>query len=240
MEEAKQAQAFHIGIPDFAVVVLIGVSGSGKSTFSRKHFLPSEILSSDTFRAFVSDDENDQTATEDAFEALHYVASVRLRRRKLVVIDATNVQAEARKPLLDLAARYDCLPIAIVMDVPEAVCHARNRERSDRQFGPHVVASQSRRLRQALRGLRSEGFRYVFTLDGSRIENAVINREPTWTDRRTDRGPFDIIGDVHGCYEELVVLLGKLGYAPESPGTPWAGANISGLSMDPKIHVRRI
>ena len=197
------------------MVVLVGVSGSGKSTFALKHFLPSEILSSDAFRALVSDDENDQGATRDAFDALHYVGAIRLRRRKLIVIDATNVQPEARKPLLELAAAHDCLCVALVMDVPERVCQERNRDRADRQFGPHVIVNQSRQLRQSLRSLKREGFRYIHILSPAQIENVTIKRIPLWTDRRSETGPFDMIGDVHGCYDELIELLSRLGYAPQ-------------------------
>src|SRR5690348_16767776 len=99
----EQPDTFTLSIPDFAVVLLMGVSGSGKSTFATRHFQRSEILSSDAFRLMVSDDENDQAATKDAFDALHTIADIRLRRRKMVVVDATNVQPEARKPLLELA-----------------------------------------------------------------------------------------------------------------------------------------
>ena len=196
------------------MVVLIGVSGSGKSTFARRHFLPGEMLSSDAFRALVSDDENDQGATRDAFDALHYVAAIRLRRRKLVVIDATNVQPESRKPLLELAAAHDCLCVALVLDVPERVCQERNRLRPDRQFGPHVVANQHRQFRQSLRNLKREGFRYVHILGPAQIETAQMTRVPLWTDRRQEHGPFDIIGDIHGCYDELTELLTRLGYTP--------------------------
>jgi predicted kinase len=141
-------------IPDFALVLLIGVSGSGKSTFAARHFLPTEVLGSDAFRAWVSDDESSLEATGDAFDALNHVASIRLRRRRLVVVDATNVQPEARKPHLDLAAQHDALAVAIVLDVPEAVCQARNRARPERDFSPHVVRNQSQQLRRSLRGLR--------------------------------------------------------------------------------------
>ncbi len=212
---------FNIQIPDLALVVLVGVSGSGKSTFAAQHFLRSEILSSDAFRAMVGDDENDQTATTDAFDALHYLAAIRLRRRKLAVIDATNVQPEARKPLIELANWHDCLAVAIVLNVPERVCQARNRARTDRQFGPHVVANQLRQLRQGLRSLKREGFRYVFELDETQIDAAQITRMPLWTDRRGETGPFDIIGDVHGCYDELVDLLAALGYASDPESGTW-------------------
>ncbi len=213
---------FTLSLPDFALVVLIGVSGSGKSTFARRHFLPSEVLSSDAFRAWVSDDENDQGATTDAFEALHFLAGIRLRRRKLVVIDATNVQPQARKPLIELAHRHDCLAAAIVLDVPERVCRARNAARADRQFGPHVIANQGRQLRQSMRGLKREGFRYVWTLDEGQIETAQIARVPLWTDRRADAGPFDLIGDIHGCYAPLTALLGALGYVHGADTDAWA------------------
>jgi protein phosphatase len=97
-----------ITLPELCLVVLIGPSGSGKSTFARQHFKSTEVLSSDFYRGLVSDDENDQSATKDAFEALHYIAAKRLAAGKLTVIDATNVQAEARKPLLALARGYHC------------------------------------------------------------------------------------------------------------------------------------
>lgn len=202
-----------ITIPKLSLVVLIGPSGSGKSTFARKHFFPTEVLSSDYCRGLVSDDENDQAATTDAFDVLHYIAAKRLALGKLVVVDATNVQPEARKPLVELARRYHCLPVAIVLNVPEDVCHERNRGRGDRTFGPHVIRQQNSQLRRSLRGLKREGFRHVFVLDSvDQIENATIQQVPLWNDRRDEHGPFDIIGDIHGCCDELEELLVELGY----------------------------
>ncbi len=131
--------SMQIKIPKLSLVVLIGPSGSGKSTFARKQFLPSEVLSSDYCRELVSDNENDQAATNDAFDVLHYVASKRLARGRLTVVDATNVQPEARAPLVTLARKYHCLPVAIVLNLPEDICHERNRDRQDRMFGPHVI-----------------------------------------------------------------------------------------------------
>jgi protein phosphatase len=103
-----------IVIPRLSLVVLIGPSGSGKSRFARKHFLPTEILSSDACRAMVSDNENDQAVTGDAFEVLHFIAAKRLALGKLTVIDATNVQPESRRPPAQLAQQYRCLPVAMV------------------------------------------------------------------------------------------------------------------------------
>src|SRR5438105_3640901 len=202
-----------ISIPKLSLVVLIGPSGSGKSTFARKHFLPTEILSSDACRAMVSDDENNQAVTNEAFALLHYVAAQRLALGRLTVVDATNVQPEARAPLVALARKYHVLPVAVVLNLPEEVCHERNRSRSDRAFGPHVIRNQRSQLRRSLRGLPREGFRHVFVLDTpEQVEAAVVERVPLWNDRTHDHGPFDIIGDVHGCADELEQLLERLGY----------------------------
>ena len=130
-------------IPELSFVVLIGVSGSGKSTFARKHFKPTEVLSSDFCRGLVSDDENSQAATKDAFEVLHFIARKRLAAGKLTVVDATNVQPESRKPLVEIAREFHCLPVAIVLDLPERVAHDRNKTRVDRDFGPHVIRQQA-------------------------------------------------------------------------------------------------
>ena len=218
-------------IPELAIVALVGPSGSGKSTFARKHFRATEVLSSDFCRGLVSDDENSQVATNDAFEVLHFIASKRLAAGKLVVIDATNVQPEARKPIIALGREYHCLPVAIVFDLPEKLCHERNRNRTDRDFGPHVIRQQSQQLRRSLRGLEREGFRRVHVLRcPEEVDVAEIVREPLWNNLRHEHGPFDIIGDVHGCLDELVDLLAKLGYATEAQSD---GATPSSYSVKP-------
>ncbi len=206
-------------IPDMALVVLVGASGSGKSTFARRCFAPTQVLSSDAFRAMVADDENDQSATTPAFDALHHVAGLRLTAGRVTVIDATNVQREARAPLVALAKAHHVLPVAIVLDVAEGLCHERNAARTDRDFGPHVLRRQCADLRRSLRGLAREGFRRVHVLRSpDEIDAATITVEPLLNDRRAETGPFDVIGDVHGCREELVELLTALGYAVTRDG----------------------
>jgi protein phosphatase len=208
-----------IKIPDLSLVVMVGVSGSGKSTFAARHFLPTEVISSDFCRGLVSDDENDQSATGDAFDVLHFIAGKRLAAGRLTVADATSVQPAARQPLIELARQHHVLAVAIVIDVPEAICAARNAARPDRAFGAHVLRQQRAQLRRGLRGLRREGFHRVYVLDGeAEVDGAVVEREPLWNDRRTDHGPFDIIGDVHGCFAELAALLRGLGYAVDAGG----------------------
>src|SRR5438270_13511114 len=214
-----------ITIPRLSLVVLIGPSGSGKSTFARKHFLPTEVLSSDACRGMVSDDENNQAVTNDAFELLHFIAAKRLALGRLTIIDATNVQSEARKPLVELARTYHCLPVAIVLNLPERLCQDRNQARSERDFGPHVIRQQHSQLRRSLRGLAREGFRHVFVLESpEEVEAATVERVPLWNDKRQEHGPFDIIGDVHGCCDELEALLRQLGYrvtTPEGDSPVW-------------------
>lgn len=222
------SEQVHLKIPKLSLVVLIGPSGAGKSTFAGRNFLPSEVLSSDDCRGRVSDDENDQSATRDAFDVLHYIAAKRLARGRLTVVDATNVQPESRAPLVQLAREYHCLPVAIVLNPPEAICHERNRYRKDRTFGPHVIRQQRSQLRRSLTKLKREGFRHIFVLESvEQADAAVIERVPLWNDRSDEHGPFDIIGDVHGCGDELEELLGRLGYTavPLADGDPlWGNA----------------
>src|SRR6266436_96107 len=214
-----------ISIPNLSLVVLIGPSGSGKSTFARKHFLPTEVLSSDACRGMVCDDENNQAVTAEAFALLHFIAAQRLALGRLTVIDATNVQPEARKPLVELARKYHCLPVAIVLNLPERLCQDRNRSRNERNFGPHVVRQQHAQLRRSLRGLGREGFRHVFVLESpEEIEAATVERVPLWNDKRHEHGPFDIFGDVHGCCDELEALFQQLGYQAttlDAGDSPW-------------------
>jgi protein phosphatase len=205
-----------ITLPELALVVLVGPSGSGKSSFGRRHFKPTEVISSDFCRGLVSDDENDQAATNDAFAVLHFIAARRLAVGKLTVIDATNVLPEDRRELLKLAREYHCLPVALVFHLPEKLCHERNQARPDRQFGPHVVRRQHAAMRRSLSQLRREGFTQVYVLNSpEQVEAVEITREPLWVNRKHEHGPFDIIGDVHGCFAELHELLTALGYVIE-------------------------
>jgi protein phosphatase len=195
-----------IAVPELSLVALVGVTGSGKSTFAREHFAPSQVLSSDAFRAMVADDENDQSATEDAFDALHYVAGKRLRAGRLTVVDATHVQRDDRAKLVAVAREHDVLPVAIVFDVPLGVL--RERAEGHRGLPDHVIRRQHDALRRSVRHLAKEGFRKVHVV----TEPVTITYEKAYNDKRDLTGPFDIIGDVHGCHDELVSLLTSLGY----------------------------
>jgi len=212
-DRAMTDRAMELSVPELSLVVLIGVTGSGKSTFARAHFRPTEVISSDFCRGLVADDENDQSATPAAFEVLQFIAGQRLKAGRLTVVDATNVQPEARRDLVMLAREHDVLPVAIVLDLPEKLCADRNRTRPDRDFGPHVLRRQRGQLRRGLRGLGREGFRTVHVLSTpEEVEAAVIRKTRLYSDLRHEAGPFDVIGDVHGCRAELEQLLTELGY----------------------------
>ena len=221
-------------IPALSLVVLIGASGSGKSTFAARHFAPFEVVSSDFCRGLVSDDVNDQSVSGDAFEVLDFIVGKRLSRGRLSVVDATNVQREARRQLVELAKRHDVLPVALVLDVPESVALARNRTRPDRDFGEHVVRRQREQLRRSIGGLAREGFRVVHVMRGvEEIEAATVVRDRLFNDLRDEHGPFDVIGDVHGCLSELLSLLDALGYVVErdAQGRPIDAAHEAGRQV---------
>lgn len=211
-----------VKFPELALVVLIGTSGSGKSTFARRHFRPTEVISSDYCRGLVADDENDQSATGPAFEVLQYIAGKRLAAGRLTVVDATSLRPEDRKPLVALARQHHMLPVALVFDLPESLCRERNRSRADRDFGDHVIRNQHQNLRRSLRGLEREGFRHVTVFRSvEEVDTAALIREQLWNNKKSESGPLDIIGDVHGCYDELQELLVSLGYAVEMPDGDW-------------------
>ena len=192
----------------------MGVSGSGKSTFAKKHFKSTEIVSSDQCRGIVSNDENSLKVNKDAFELLDFIISKRLKNGLLTVVDATNIQAEGRKKLIALAREYHALPSIIVLNTPEEICIERNAQRTDRNMGKHVIRQQRQQFKKSLRTLKKEGFRKIHVLNSlEEIEQVEgIEREKLYNDKKEETGPFDIIGDVHGCFDELVELLEKLDY----------------------------
>lgn len=210
-----------VTIPDFALVLLIGPTGAGKTQFARRHFRETQVISSDRCRALVADDETDQSATQDAFAVLEAIAERRLARRRLTVIDATSVQRADRARLVALARRHHALPVPFVFDIDPRICAARNEARAGRDFGAHVPHNHAKALRRDLRHLGKEGFRHITVMrTPEEVDAVTITRVPLWTDQRHDHGPFDIIGDVHGCYDELTALLDALGYerAPYASG----------------------
>jgi protein phosphatase len=221
----------NITIPERALILLIGVSGSGKSTFARQHFRPAEIVSSDHYRAVVADDENDQMATKDAFDLVHQVVEKRLKRGLLTVIDATNIKISDRRRFLEQAQAFNCQAVALIFDLPIDLLHNRLQTRTDRDFGSDVLNRQQARLHQSTQPaqLVTEGFAQVYRFQSADdMAQAVIIRPSSPAGLTAETGPFDIIGDVHGCYDELTLLLDRLGYVgfPARPSEADFGSDV--------------
>lgn len=212
-EGNEQMDKYKIEIPDTCLVAMVGGTSSGKSSFALKHFKPTEVLSSDFFRGMVSDDENDQNASGDAFDLLYYAAEKRLANMKLTVIDATNIRQNDRKKVIELARSQNVHAAAIVLNMPEDIMLERNKARPDRNLPERVIHQHSREVRRSIKGLKREGFRFVYVINSpEQLENTEVVRTKLWNDKRDEHGPFDIIGDIHGCCDELELLLDKLGY----------------------------
>jgi len=201
-----------IELPDESLVLLVGAAGSGKSTFAARHFTATQVVSSDRMRALIGDDPGDQSVTAAAFELVHALVEKRLEHRRFTVVDATNVEKRAREGLLRVAKSRHVRVDAVVLDVPIDVCIERDAAR-ERSVGEAVVREHHLYMGGIPRALDSEGFRAIHHLDGvDAIEGAEVARVPLANDLRHETGPFDVIGDVHGCAAELRDLLAALGY----------------------------
>ncbi len=203
----------NIILPEFSLVLLIGSSGAGKSTFAKKHFIKSETVSSDFCRKLISDDENDQTVSSDAFDLLYSIVDKRLTHRKFTLVDATNLNAASRGQLKALAKKYHCKMVAIVFDLPKEICQQRNAARLNRIVPQEIIDKQYENLQIAIKQLATEKYRHIYYLrNESDLQNAYITKTKLNCNQKQLTGPFDIIGDIHGCYDELVALLNQLGY----------------------------
>ncbi|HEY7984855.1 MAG TPA: AAA family ATPase, partial [Ktedonobacterales bacterium] len=207
-----------IHIPVDALVVLIGSAGSGKSTWAARHFEPTQIVSSDACRAAVADDPTDQGASHDAFRLFNQIVHDRLKRGLLTVADSTALAAGARRDLLNHAADFGRPAIAVLFDLPLELASAWNGQR-ERQVPLAALLTHNKLMRQAVVDIPGEGFSAVYVLEAAEDLDAASVRIGRLRPE-LDRPPFDVIGDVHGCVEELRALLPRLGYARGPAG--WA------------------
>ncbi|MBW4084383.1 polynucleotide kinase-phosphatase [Paenibacillus sp. S150] len=225
-----------IPFPHGGIVVLVGPSNSGKTALLRRLvqegiLLQTEIVSSDDYRTLVGDTEypdwkgrpreeadilysDYQLMSKLAFEAMNTVVSMRCRLGRLTVVDATHLQPEHRRKYIELAARNDLPCAAWILDLPEQTLLERDKSR-DQPRGRQRVKQQFVQFKRSLRGLRDEGFDFTYML--KETETVQFERKKNPLLAEIGNG-VDVIGDIHGCYDEMLELLGRLGYAPDEAG----------------------
>ncbi|HUS13595.1 MAG TPA: AAA family ATPase [Chloroflexia bacterium] len=206
-----------ITLPHVALVVLAGPSGAGKSTFAARHFTPTQVVSSDQMRAMISDDEADQSVSAAAFQLVHEIVCRRLAAGRLTVVDSTALRAQRRRDFLRDGQRFHVPVILIVFRGTREVCLARDAQRT-RQVGAAVIDQQLALQDETIRRAAGEGFDRVYVLDPTQAEQVRFNYAPLPGERGGLGGPFDVIGDIHGCADELRALLTRLDYAPDAHG----------------------
>ena len=163
-------------MPDPSLVILCGPAGCGKSTFARKHFIETAVVSSDRCRAFIADDEQDMQVSAAAFQLFHQIIDSRLQFRRLSVADSTALHPDARGELRRIARRRTAPTALLAFDIPEETCILWNARRS-RRVGRAVIRRQRRQLDEALRAVMREGYDQVVVLGPADVEHGTVRME---------------------------------------------------------------
>ncbi|MDF9408080.1 MAG: Bis(5'-nucleosyl)-tetraphosphatase PrpE (asymmetrical) [Pelotomaculum sp. PtaB.Bin013] len=203
-----------ISLPGTTLLVLCGTPGCGKSTFASRYFRETMIVSSDQCRFLVSDSETNMAASREAFKLFRFTIERRLSLGRFTVADSTAITRQSRGELLRIGRKYGFNITLLIFNIPEDVCLARNAGR-ERRVVRSVIAKMRQMLQRTLRDAHNEGFDNVYIITEGDLNNPAFrinirNYEVTLP------GPFDIIGDIHGCFDELTMLLDKLGYRNRS------------------------
>jgi predicted kinase len=199
-----------LSLPRTTLLVLCGVPGCGKSSFARCYFKDTMVVSSDHCRTLVSDFETNMASSREAFKLFRYTIERRLALGRFTVADSTAVTRRARKDLLRIGKKYGFHVALLIFNIPVDVCLERNARRDRRVVGP-VIKRMGKMLLKTMKVVHDEGFDSVKIITEGELQDpafdvSIRNHEVTIP------GPYDIIGDIHGCYEELLMLLQKLGY----------------------------
>lgn len=165
----------NLEIPDPSLILLIGSSGAGKSTFAARHFKPTEVVSSDRCRATICDDENDQRFNYAAFGLLRHITRARLSLRRLTVIDATNLETRARRGVLRIAGVYQIPAVAIAFNISLERCLEQNLTRARRVVKDEVLSYHAAQFEQAISRLDREGYARIYRLDETSVNEVVID-----------------------------------------------------------------
>jgi polynucleotide kinase-phosphatase len=227
-----------INLPHAGIVLLIGPSNSGKTTLlnqliQENQIEESEVLSSDQFRLLVSDvefiswnrrpkEEADalfneyQQISKEAFDTLDFVIAKRCLLNKLTFVDATHLRDYEREKYLQMAKKYHVPAIAIVLNISETELIRRDGQR-DFPRGRNRIKQQYQHFKKTLRFIKKEGFRRVYIFGEEELQVLNVNRlgNPLLIDVGSG---IDFIGDIHGCFDEFIEILTKLGYEANEEG----------------------
>ncbi len=200
-------------IPRPTLIVLCGISGSGKSSFATEHFPPTWVVSSDVLRGVITDDQRNQESSKDAFELMYTIIERRMKFGRTTVADSTALNDYVRKNLLEIAQKHDFQTLLLIFDTPRKLCIEHDAARKEpRPVGPAVIGMQYEKYVETLQAAPHEGFDQIITLRHTDLPRLKVEVTPLSLERPAEHGPFDLIGDIHGCSSELRELLGKLGY----------------------------
>lgn len=199
-----------IYIPDRSLILPVGVAGSGKTTTAEKLFGSHALVSSDHCRELVCGDETDQTHNRDAFALFHTILDMRTRIGVLTVADATNLRPSSRETIRNIAKGHGRPVFYMVMDVSLEEALRRNAARS-RQVPEHAIRRHHELFlqQQALLSkevpsshiIRIPETGSLAAMSQVRVGEPIIDVD--------DREVW-VIGDVHGCYQELMELLARI------------------------------
>lgn len=191
--------------------MLAGPAASGKSTWAQQRFAATEVVSSDALRGVLGDDEARQDINDRVFPLLHDIVQHRLDLGRLTVVDATNLERKAREPLRLLAKKSGIPAVLLVITADLEGSEARAAGRA-RRVSRDVLIDHVSRVAGVLMASSDEGWSAVHAVAAEDLPSLCVERTPLAPDHRERTGPFDVVGDVHGCLDELDELLDKLGY----------------------------
>ena len=152
-------------LPDPALVVLVGVAGSGKSTWALAHYRRAELVSSDELRGIVGSGPADLDASDDAFDLLERIVAARLSRGLTTVVDTLGLDPVRRLAWRDAARAVGMAAVVVLVDTPGEECRRRNALR-DRPVPAVVLADQVRRVTAARDVVAGEGWDALEVVSG--------------------------------------------------------------------------
>ncbi len=232
----KGGLMMEIILPHSGIVLLVGPSNSGKTTMlsnlvEKGQILRSEIVSSDEFRILVSNvdfidwrerpkDEVDslydqyESISNEAFTMMDSMIEARCKLNKLTFVDATHLKEEERKKYISIARKHHVPIITVILNISQETLLERDEQR-DNPRGKRRIKQQYQLFKREIRYIKKEGYTAAYVIGEK--ESVEFIRRSNQIEIDINDG-IDIIGDIHGCYDEMIILLEKLGYIKNEAG----------------------